>query len=73
MWMYILMCILNPHGDLSAVDVDVDVDVGLDANVYVERAGDFNANVVVDVHVHVDWAATPRISTSRKVCAVLFF
>ena len=56
------MCTLNLDGDLSAVDVDVDVDVGLDANVYVERAGDFNANVVVDVHVHVDWAVTPRIS-----------
>ena len=51
----------------------MDVDVGLEANEYVERAGDFYANVVVDVYVHLDWAATPRISTSRKDCAVLFF
>ena len=69
------MCTLNLDGDLSAVDVDVDVDVGLDANVYVERAGDFNANVVVDVHVHVDWAVTPRISNlgeARTQLSILF-
>ena len=62
------MCILNLDGDLSTVDVDVDVDVGLDANVYVERAGDLYADVHVnvDVHVHVDWAVTPRISNLRE-------
>ena len=71
------MCILNPHGDLSAVDVDVDVDVGLDANVLVERASDLYADVHVnvDVHVHVDWAVTPRISNlgeARTQLSILF-
>ena len=40
----------------------MDVDVGLDANVYVERAGDLYVDVHVNVDVHVDWAVTPRIS-----------